>query len=140
MTEELTGKAKGGKAAADKMTAEERKARSLKANAAKQLRAVERTEISALPKATHGDASHPLTIGAWEVPCYVLEDKRRVLVQRGVMEALDMSQGTAGRGGGDRNHHAAGAAADGHGATCAERAGVIDHHLAADGRGGGGHR
>lgn len=102
MTEELTGKAKGGKAAADKMTAEERKARSLKANAAKQLRAVERNEISALPKATHGDASHPLTIGAWEVPCYVLEDKRRVLVQRGVMEALDMSQGTAGRGGGDR--------------------------------------
>ena len=41
-------------------------------------------------------------IGAWEVPCYVLDDKRRVLVQRGVMDALDMSQGTAGRGGGDR--------------------------------------
>jgi len=32
----------------------------------------------------------------------VLADKRRVLVQRGVMDALDMSQGTAGRGGGDR--------------------------------------
>ena len=55
-----------------------------------------------LPKATHGDLAHPLTIGEWEVPCYVLEDKRRVLVQSGVMNALDMSQGTAGRGDGDR--------------------------------------
>lgn len=36
------------------------------------------------------------------MPCYVLADKRRVVVQRGVMDALDMSQGTAGRGGGDR--------------------------------------
>ena len=43
-----------------------------------------------------------MVIGSWEVPCYVLEDRRRVLVQRGVMNALDMSQGTAGRGGGDR--------------------------------------
>jgi hypothetical protein len=37
-----------------------------------------------------------------EIPCYVLEDGRRVIHQRGMMTALDMKQGTAGRGAGDR--------------------------------------
>lgn len=53
-------------------------------------------------KATHGSPDHPLKIGALEIPAYVLEDGRRVLVQRGMMTALDIKQGTAGRGGGDR--------------------------------------
>jgi hypothetical protein len=53
-------------------------------------------------KATHGSPDHPLKIGDLEIPAYVLEGGKRVLVQRGMMTALDMKQGTAGRGGGDR--------------------------------------
>ena len=53
-------------------------------------------------QATHGSADHPLRIGDVEIPCYILSDGRRVLVQGGMISALDMSQGTAGRGGGDR--------------------------------------
>ena len=50
----------------------------------------------------YGSADRPLRIGDLEIPCYVLDDGRRVLVQRGMMTALDMKQGTAGRGAGDR--------------------------------------
>src|SRR6476661_9249877 len=97
-----SGKAKGGVARALALTPERRREIALSGVAAKRERAAERKEIEMLPRATHGDPAHPLTIGTWEVPCYVLEDKRRILIQRGVMDALDMSQGTAGRGAGDR--------------------------------------
>ena len=53
-------------------------------------------------KVIAGTPDRPLVIGNIEIPCYVLEDETRVLVQRGMMDALDMKQGTAGRGGGDR--------------------------------------
>lgn len=92
---EVSGRAKGGIARAQIMTAEERSESARKAALAK-------AEIAKLPKATHGSSDHPLRIGELDIPCYVLEDGRRVIVQRGVMTALDMSQGTAGRGGGDR--------------------------------------
>src|SRR6267143_2485283 len=95
-------RAKGGLKRAEALSPERRREIALLGVAAKRERAADREELSKLPKATHGDPAHPLTIGNWEVPCYVLADKRRVLVQRGVMDALDMSQGTAGRGGGDR--------------------------------------
>lgn len=88
------GRARGGVARAEALSADERKAIAKKAAQARW--------ESSLPKATFGSAEKPLRIGAWEIPCYVLEDGRRVLVQRGMMSALDMSQGTAGRGGGDR--------------------------------------
>ncbi|CAN5756729.1 hypothetical protein BH11GEM2_BH11GEM2_31630 [soil metagenome] len=55
-----------------------------------------------LPQAKYGSADRPLRIGELEIPCYVLDDGRRVLVQRGMMTALDMKQGTAGKGAGDR--------------------------------------
>ncbi len=53
-------------------------------------------------RATHGSPDHPLKLGNIMIACYVLEDGRRVLVQGGMITALAMSQGTAGRGGGDR--------------------------------------
>lgn len=53
-------------------------------------------------EAIHGSADHPLKIGSLEIPCYVLEDGKRVLVQNGMLTALDMVQGTAGRGEGNR--------------------------------------
>lgn len=89
----------GGKARAKSLTSEERREIA-------RVAAVSRWEkagnIKKVPVATHGSPDHPLRIGDMEIPCYVLDDKRRVLVQRGMMGALDMSQGTAGRGGGDR--------------------------------------
>lgn len=53
-------------------------------------------------KATHGSPDSPLRIGDIEIPCYVLEDGRRVLHQRGMVKALGMSRGGSSRGGGDR--------------------------------------
>jgi len=57
---------------------------------------------SNLPKATHGSPDHPLRIGSHEIPCYVLDNGKRVITQSGVLIALDMSPGTATKGGGDR--------------------------------------
>src|SRR5258705_9022972 len=99
---ETNSRAKGGLKRAETLSPERRKEIALLGVAAKRERAAAREELATLPKATHGDPAHPLIIGEWEVPCYVLTDKRRVLVQGGVIDALDMSQGTAGRGGGDR--------------------------------------
>ncbi|HBV95830.1 MAG: hypothetical protein JL50_11085 [Peptococcaceae bacterium BICA1-7] len=53
-------------------------------------------------KATHGSPDHPLKIGEIEIPCYVLEDGRRVLYQRSMVTALGMSRGGSSKGGGDR--------------------------------------
>jgi len=47
-------------------------------------------------QATHGSIDHPLRIGDFEIPCYVLEDGRRVLVQQGLLKALGMSPGGSG--------------------------------------------
>lgn len=58
-----------------------------------------------LPRATHGKDDHPLKIGDIEIPCYVLEDGRRVLAQRGMVSALGMSRGGSSKGGGDRLAH-----------------------------------
>lgn len=54
-------------------------------------------------KARWGSADKPLKLAGIEIPCYVLEDGRRVIIQSGVMKALNMAQGTASkRGDGDR--------------------------------------
>jgi hypothetical protein len=84
----------GGKAAAAKMTAAERSQRAAQA-------ATTRWQGS-LPVATHGSPDRPLRIGELEIPCYVLNDERRVIVQGGVLKALTMSQGTGREGEGDR--------------------------------------
>src|SRR5690348_944073 len=89
----------GGQARAKALSPEERSAI---ARQAVQARWEKAGKVQKVPVATHGAPDHPLRIGDIEIPCYVLDDKRRVLVQRGMMEALDMKQGTAGRGAGDR--------------------------------------
>lgn len=83
-----------GVARAAKLSPEQRKAISAKGVAAK-------AELAALPKATHGSSDHPLKIGDVEIPCYVLDDGRRVLSLGGMIKALGMSGGSAG-GEGDR--------------------------------------
>jgi P63C domain-containing protein len=90
----IAGKALGGKARMEGTTAKERRALAKKAAAARW--------SGDIKQATHGSPDHPLRIGDIEIPCYVLEDGRRVIVQGGMMTALDMKQGTAGRGSGDR--------------------------------------
>lgn len=92
------GRAKGGEARAAKLTPEERRAIAMKGVEAKRERAKER----GLPMATHGSSDHPLKIGEVEIPCYVLEDGRRVLSLGGMVKALGMSIGSAGGGEGDR--------------------------------------
>lgn len=42
-------------------------------------------------KITYGSPDRPLTIGAIEIPCYVLEDTTRVLSQRGLQTGIGMS-------------------------------------------------
>ncbi|MGN7819115.1 P63C domain-containing protein [Chitinophaga sp. 22536] len=44
-------------------------------------------------KAKYGAADRPLKIGDIEIPCYVLEDGKRVIVQRGLFKALGVKQG-----------------------------------------------
>jgi hypothetical protein len=91
---EATGKAKGGIARRDALSQSERKSIAKKAAAA-------RWDGTVL-KATHGDPAHPLKIGNLEIPCYVLEDGRRVLSLGGMVKSLGMSSGSAGGGEGDR--------------------------------------
>lgn len=90
---------KGAQARAAKLTKEERSEIAQRAAAA-------RWGSGELPVATHGDDDHPLLIpngsDSIELPCYVLDDGRRVLIQSGMLMSMDMSQGTAGRGHGDR--------------------------------------
>ena len=74
---------KGGKKAAANMTAEERSERASQAAAARW--------SASLPRATHGDSDHPLRIADLEIPCYVLNDGRRVITQRGFQAALGMN-------------------------------------------------
>lgn len=84
--------AQGGRKRAENLTPEKRREIAVAAAEARWR--------SALPKASYGSADRPLRIGSLEIPCYVLDDGRRVLVQRGMMTALDMKQGTATKGGG----------------------------------------
>jgi hypothetical protein len=93
------GASKGGRARAKVLTREQRQAIGRAAIEARWRKAGKLTEV---PVATHGSPDRPLRIGELEIPCYVLADGRRVLVQRGMLSSLDMKQGTAGRGGGDR--------------------------------------
>lgn len=46
-----------------------------------------------LPHALYGAASRPLLIGEMGIPCYVLDDERRILASSEMMGAMGMSQG-----------------------------------------------
>lgn len=73
----------GGKATAAKLSPDELKERARLAAAVRW--------SAKLPRATHGDSDHPLRIGKIEIPCYVLEDRRRVITQQGFQAALGMN-------------------------------------------------
>lgn len=64
----------------------------------------ERTHVAVqtCAQATHGSPTSPLRVGDIEIPCYVLADERRVIVQGGMIKALGIAQGTASGGAGNR--------------------------------------
>ena len=49
--------------------------------------------MTKLPKALFGSADKPLVIANIEIPCYVLDDGRRVITQGGMTDALNMARG-----------------------------------------------
>jgi hypothetical protein len=53
-------------------------------------------------KATYGSPDHPLDLGGIQIPCYVLENEQRVVVQTGMIRALGMSKGGSSHRGGTR--------------------------------------
>jgi hypothetical protein len=57
---------------------------------------------SPVVQATHGSEDRPLRIGDIELPCYVLEDDRRVLQQTAMLKSLSMSFGGSYSTGGSR--------------------------------------
>lgn len=93
MTQSTPNRARGGLARAQKLTPAQRSEIARKAAKARH---------EPVLMATHGSADHPLKIGDLEIPCYVLEDGRRVLSLGGMVKAMGMSIGSAGGGEGDR--------------------------------------
>jgi hypothetical protein len=89
MSDEVTGKAKGGVAAAAKLSPEERSERAKNAAAARWSHSGE-----GLPKVTHRGE---LTIGTQKIPCAVLDNGKRVISETGLSHALLGSRSGASR-------------------------------------------
>lgn len=81
MSEEVSGKARGGKARAEKLSPEERKEIAQKAASARW----EKQDKGALPKATH---KGELNIDGTIIPCAVLDNGKRVVSEVGITMAL----------------------------------------------------
>lgn len=109
------GRSAGGEARARALTPERRREIAAKGAAAKR-------ELATLPCATHGSEDHPLSIGDVKIPCYVLEDGRRILTRQGLQVGIGMSASGAIKAG---EHRLALFAAG-----LAERAGSKDPALA----------
>lgn len=82
---------KAGKARLIKMSPEDR--RKVASEGAKARWAKADPERKSMAKAVYGDDSRPLKIGDIEIPCYVLEDERRVLTTSGMQQAMKMARG-----------------------------------------------
>lgn len=101
MTEEKSNiQSLGGIARAEKLSKEDRSSIAQAAADARWSKSKE--SVKHIPRADYGSPDRPLQIGNLEIPCYVLDDGRRVITQSGMLIALDMSPGTATKGGGDR--------------------------------------
>ncbi len=82
---------KAGKARLIKMSPEARKR--VASEGAKARWAKVDPARTTMAKAVYGDDSRPLRIGGSEIPCYVLEDERRVLTTGGMLTAMNMARG-----------------------------------------------
>ena len=81
----------GGKARAERLSVSERKAIA-SAGAQARWAQADPSRLS-LPQALCGHKNNPLRIGDLEIPCYVLEDERRVLTVGGFTNGLGMAKG-----------------------------------------------
>lgn len=82
---------KGGVTRAERLSPEERKAI---ASAGAQARwAKADPDRANLPRALYGAEDRPLRIGDMAIPCYVLDDDRRVLTAGGMQDALRIARG-----------------------------------------------
>lgn len=81
----------GGKARAQNLSAEDRK--EIAAAGAQARWAKVDPSRETLPKAICGSTDKPLVIGEIEIPCYVLNDERRVLTVAGMSHGIAMAQG-----------------------------------------------
>ncbi len=88
MTKEIKGKAIGGKARAAALSPKRRKEIALNALAIKN----DKTIL----KATHGSDNTPLKIGDMIIPCFVLSNGKRVLVQKNMAVAIGLSEKRGG--------------------------------------------
>jgi P63C domain len=82
-----TPQSKGGKARSENLSAAQRSAI---AREAAQARWQE-----PCPKAVFGQQDKPIKIADIEVPCYVLDDNRRVITMTGMLDTLSMARGGA---------------------------------------------
>jgi hypothetical protein len=78
---------KGGEARAQKLTSEQR------SEIARQ--AAQARWDGPCPKAVYGEQDKPIRIADIEVPCYVLDDGRRVITMNGMIGTLGMARGGA---------------------------------------------
>lgn len=82
---------KGGRVRAEKLSKEERREIAKAGAQARWLKADPARE--ALPRAVYGADDRPVRIGELEIPCYVLNDERRVLTAAGLQMAMSIAQG-----------------------------------------------
>lgn len=85
---------KGGKARAAKLSPERRREIGIAGSLARWGKT--------LTEARYGSPDGPVRLGSLEIPCYILDDGRRMLVQKGVASALGVSASGGGRAIGTR--------------------------------------
>jgi hypothetical protein len=92
-----SAQSRAGKARMSKMTPEERREVSRAGAAARWAKADPSRAL--LPKAEFGSDDRPVRIGEMEMPCFVLEDERRILSASGLQASLGIAQGGSMRAG-----------------------------------------
>jgi hypothetical protein len=80
----ITPQSKGGKLRAERLTPDER---------AEIAREAANSRWQPAPKAIFGSPDRPIQIGDTRVPCYVLDDGRRVISSLGMMDTLNIARG-----------------------------------------------
>lgn len=85
---------RGGRERATRLSADERARISRSAAHARWDK--QRRQSSDLPRAICGGEDHPLEIGDVRIPCYVLEDERRVITMRGMSGAVFLNSTASG--------------------------------------------
>lgn len=87
----MNQQSKAGKARMTKMTKEQR-SEVARAGALARWEKAD-PDRALLPKAIYGADDRPLRIGEMEIPCYVLEDEKRVLTTTGMQTSMNMARG-----------------------------------------------